>query len=151
MIKYRDSKISAYHNYLVDNLLTPGFVVGDPRSEKGFYFLADWVLPGGKGSRISARFLDEHGHLLLELDRNRVEKNPAGWVSTDISGGFRIRHPSSDQFLEVHTQSFANCYLTRIKARLIDENGDLRIEPSGESIRIHGDSRLILKAPFHPS
>jgi hypothetical protein len=44
MVKFRESKISAHHNYLVNDLLTPSFVVGDPNSGKAFYFLADLVI-----------------------------------------------------------------------------------------------------------
>jgi len=148
MIKFKESKISAHHNYLVNDLLTPGFVVGDPTSDNAFYVLADPVLPGESTPRISARLMDENGNLLLELSLNRIRENPGQCTYHPIQGGFRILLRSGEPFLEVLTQNFPMGHLTRVKARLFDENGDLRMEPLGESIQVHGDSNLVLDRPF---
>lgn len=150
MIKFLESKISAHHNYLVNNLLTPGFVMGDPNSEEGFYFLADIVPPGESTPRISARFLDEQGDLLLELRENRIDENPGRCICQSPSGCFRIIDSSSKPLLEARTQNFPNGHLTHIKTRLLDEHGDLRAEPLGESIQVHGEAKLVLEAPFSP-
>ena len=151
MVKFKESKISAHHNYLVNDLLTPSFVVGDPNSGKAFYFLADLVLPGESTPRISARLIDEKGGLLLELNLNRIGENPGECTYHPLQGGFRILHSSEEPLLEVLTQNFPRGHLTHIKARLFDENGDLRMEPLGESIQIHGDANLVLDTPFAPS
>ena len=138
-IRFRESKISAHHNYLVNDMLTPGFVIGDPGSEKGFYFLADFVLPGESTARISARLLAENGDLLTELKWSRLGKNPSGCLFQSLSSGFKVLAPSSGEpILEVRTEQYANGYLTRIRGRFFDENGRLRVEPHGDSIRIHG-------------
>ena len=152
MIKYRESKISAHHNYLVNDMLTPGFVVGKPNDTEGFYFLADIVLAGESMPRISCRLLAEgSGNLLLELNWNRIQLNPKGCIHQSIPGGFQIFRTIGDVLLEVQTQTFANGYLTRIKARLYDENGVLRMEPLGDSISAHDAEKIVLDSPFSSS
>jgi hypothetical protein len=148
MIKFKESKISAHHNYLVNDLITPGFFVGDPNSRNAFYLLADPVLPGGRTPRISARLMDEKGELILELNGNRIGKNPGECTYRPFQGGFKIRLRSDEPLLEVLTQNFPRGHLTRIKARLFDENGHLRVEPLGESIQVHGEAILVLDTPF---
>jgi hypothetical protein len=148
LLKHRESLISAHHNYLVNNMLSPGFVLGDPGSKEGFYFLADLVLPGESTPRISARLFDGSGGLLLELSWNRITENPGSCSHQSISGGFRLLHPSGESLMEVHTRSFANGYLTRIQGRLHDQEGTLRMEPSYEGIQVHGDARLALDSPY---
>jgi hypothetical protein len=148
MIKFKESKISAHHNYLVNDLITPGFFVGDPNSRNTFYLLADPVLPGSGTPRISARLMDEKGELLLELNGNRIGENPGECTYHPFQGGFRIRHRSDEPLLEVITQNFPRGHLTHIKARLFDENGHLRVEPLGESIQVHGQANLVLDTPF---
>ena len=145
--KVRESRISAHHNYLVNGIITPGFVVGDPNEQTGFFFLADVVLPGEGTPRISARLV-EGGEVLLELSWNRIRQNRGSYVHQSVPGGFRITHGAAETVLEVRTQAFANGYLTHIMARLTDEEGRLRMEPSGESVRIHGPANLVLDAPF---
>ncbi len=149
MIKYRESKISAHHNYLVNDMLTPGFVVGEPDKQGGFYFLADKVLAGESMPRISCRLLEEgSGNLLVELNWNRIQSNPKACIHQSIPGGFQILLSSGNVLLEVQTQAFANGYLTRIKARLYDEKGFLRIEPLGDSIKVHDAEKPVLDSPF---
>ena len=145
-MKYQKSQISSHHNYLVNNILTTGIIVGDPRS--GFFFLADVVLLGESTPRISARLMNEKGLLLLELDWNRIQENPGGCSYQSIPGGFRISQPSDEPIVEVQTQAFTNGYLTRIKGRMFDENGILRMESLGESIRVHGEAQLVLESPY---
>jgi hypothetical protein len=118
VIKYREGKISAHHNYLVNQALTPGFALGDPNSKNSFYFLADFVPPEERPPRISAGLLDEEGTLLLELRVNRMDKNPGKCTYQSLSGGFQILHPSGKTLLEVRTDIFPRGYLTRINARL---------------------------------
>ena len=148
MIEYSESKISAHHNYLVNNMLTPGFVVGDRNSKDNFYFLADLVYPGESTPRISARLFDEKGVFLVELNWNRITENTRSCSYGSIPEGFRIMSPSGETLLEIRTQGFPNGYLTRITAKLVDENGSLRMEPMGESIQVLGMSELVLEAPF---
>jgi hypothetical protein len=148
MIKHRESLISAYHNYLVNNMLSPGFFVGDPHSQDDFYFLADIMLPGEVVPGISARLFDRQGFLLLELKRNSLAEDQ-GHCTVEITPvGFRIVCPSDELLLEVNTQKFANGYLTRIKAQLYDRNNILRIEPLHEGVQVYGQACLALDAPF---
>jgi hypothetical protein len=148
VVKYKESRISAHHNYLVNDMLTPGFCVGDSGIPGGFYFVADLVLAGESTPRISARLMDEQGVFLLEVVWNRITENPGGCSREPIPGGFRILNTSSEALLEVRTQSFANGFLTRLKGRLCDEKKNLRMEPLGESVQIHGEANLVLAAPF---
>lgn len=148
MIKYREGRISAHHNFLINGMLSPGFSVGDPNSREGFYFLANPVPPAGTTPRISARLMDEQGAFLLELNRNRIGENPSGCSYHSVVGGFRLSYPSGKSLLEVLTEDFTNGHLTRIKAQLFDEQGDLRIETIGESIQVNGEAILHLETPF---
>ena len=125
MIKYSESQISSHHNYLVNGMLTPGFVVGDPHSQEGFYFLADPVLPGESTARISARLLDEKEEVLLELKWNRMVENSGGCTYSSIQGGFSVCLSSGERLLEVRTQSFTNGYLTHINAGLLEEHNGI--------------------------
>ncbi len=151
MIKYEESQVSAYHNYLVNEMLTPGFLVGDQDSIEGFSFLADIVPPIEKTARISGRLLDENGHLLLKLNVNRITDNPSGCSFQSVPGGFRILDSSEESLLEVRTHIFTNGLLTRIKARLFDEHGAIRIEPLGESIQVYGAKMSVLEKSSIPS
>jgi hypothetical protein len=148
MLKQRESLISAYHNYLVNNMLSPGFYVGIPYSATDFYFLADMMLPGEVEPPISARLYDSSGSFLAELQRNSITKNPRHCVFEATPQGFRIVFSPKEVFLDVNTQRFANGYLTRINAKLHDSNGELRIEPSYEGIHVYGEACLTLSAPF---
>ncbi|MFH1350168.1 MAG: hypothetical protein ABII26_04445 [Pseudomonadota bacterium] len=147
-MKHRESLISAHHNYLVNNMLSPGFVLGDPSSNKDFYFLADVVVAGESTPRISARLFEGTGALLLELIWNRISENPGNCIFQSNSGGFCISHPSGETLLEVHTQEFPKGYLTRLQGRLYDNVGKLRMEPTYESIQVYGEMHLFLDSPF---
>jgi hypothetical protein len=151
MIEFTESRISAHHNYLVNDRLTPGFVVGNPNSDNDFFLIADLLLPGQDTPLISARLMNKKGDTLLELHSNSITNNPAGCTHQFFPRGFRIIDPSSDPLLEVLTQDFPMGHLTRIKARLFDEQGDLRVDPLGESIQVHGEAELVLAAPFSSS
>ena len=148
MMEYRESLISAHHNYLVNRMLSPGFFLGDPRSNDGFFFLADLVLPGESTPRISARLFDDSGFFLVELRWNRIGKNPGGCSYQSTAGGFRLLSETGESLIEVNTESFARGYLTRIQGRLYDESGALRMEPAYDGIKVYGEGRLALDAPF---
>jgi hypothetical protein len=148
MVEFSESRISAHHNYLVNDRLTPGFVVGNPNSDNGFFFLADFLVPGHDTPLISTRLVNEEGDTLLKLHLNNIVENLLGYTNQSLPRGFRILDSSSEPILEVLTQDFALGYLTRIKARLYDEHGDIRIGPLGESIQVHGEAKLILDTPF---
>jgi len=144
----RRSLVSAHHNYLVNNMLSPGFVLGNPDSPRGFYFLADVVLPGESTPRISGRFFDASAALLVELHWNRMIENPGSCLYQPEPGGFRIASGSGDVLLTVHTERFPNGYLTRIQGRLYDDLGRLRVEPSCEGVQVYGNVLLSLAEPF---
>jgi hypothetical protein len=148
MIVYRESRISAHHNYLVNDMLTPAFLVGDPHGAACFYFLGDLVLPGERTARISCRLLDWEGRPMVTLHWNRIVENPGRCVHQPGQNGFRILGPDREPILDVRTETFANGFLTKVLARLSDENGTLRLEPMGESIKVHGPARLVLEEPF---
>ena len=148
MIKERESLISAHHNYLVNNMLSPGFFVGDPNSQIDFYFLADIMPLDQVTPPISARLFDSQGLFLLELKRSKIAENPRHYTLETSPEGFLVVGPSNELLLEVNTQSFANGYLTRIKAKLYDRNKMLRMEPSYEGIQVYGEACLALDAPF---
>ncbi len=151
MIKYQESAISAYHNYLVNNMLTPGFVVGNPDSQKGFFFLADLVLPGEEPPRISARLWDKDGVCLVELHENEIRENPGGCICQPVPDGSCILLASGGKLLQVTTENYPRGNLTKIRTRLFDEMGRLRMEPVGESVRVYGEATLVLDSPFASS
>jgi hypothetical protein len=148
MIKHRESLISAYHNYLVNKMLSPGFFVGNPHSKDDFYFLADIMLPEEIVPGISARLFDRQGSLLLDLKRNSLAENPGHCTLETTLEGFHIVFPSGEVLLEVNTQKFANGCLTRIRAQLYDRKNILRIEPLREGVQVYGQACLALDAPF---
>lgn len=145
---FRESLVSAHHNYLVNGSLTPGFVLGDPSSEDGFWFLADMLLPEECTARISGRFFDPGGRFFLLINRNEIVENPQGYSCRHRSGGLRILHPSGEPILSVYTRHFANGYLTRLEGRLYDEEGEPRMETVYGGIQVYGEARLSLNSPF---
>ena len=147
-MKFRESLISAHHNYLVNQMLTPGFLLGDPFSNEGFFFLADVVLPGTDEPRIHGRLYDEKGNLLVRIAENRILEDPSRCGYQPSPGGFKIFLESGTPLLSLQTRSFANGYLTTIQAKLCDELGRLRMEPSYEGIQVHGEANLSLSAPL---
>lgn len=147
-MKHRESLISAHHNYLVNDMLSPGFVLGDLNLQENFFFLADLVLPGESTPRISACLFDSQGIFLMELNWNRIGENPGHCSYQSTSEGFRILYSSGDPLLEVSTRNFPNGYLTIIQGKLYDRDGKLRMEPSYEGIRVYGEALLSLESPF---
>jgi hypothetical protein len=147
-VKFRESLVSAHHNYLVNQMLSPGFLVGNPDSKDEFYFLADVVRPGEGEPRIYARLYDSQGHFLLEMAPKRIVENALGCAWQSFAGGYRIVLPSGEPLLSVQTESFANGFLTRLQGKLYDPKGTLRIEPYYDSIQLHGEARLALSAPY---
>jgi len=151
MVKHKESLISAHHNYLVNHMLFPGLVMGDPNSEEAFYFLADMVLPGEDTPSIWARLFDHEGRFILELSRNHPVRNPGGCSHESAFEGFHIRYPTGELLLEVHTRGFANGYLTRVQGKLYDGQGRLRMDPTYEGNEAREEERTILDAPYEPS
>jgi hypothetical protein len=147
-VKFRESLVSAHHNYLVNRMLSPGFLAGNPDSKDGFYFLADVVRPGEGEPRIYARLYDSQGNFVLEMQPKRIVENPLGCAWQSFAGGYRIVLPSGDTLLSVQTEGFANGFLTRLQGKLYDTEGTLRIEPYYDSIQLHGEARLALSAPY---
>jgi hypothetical protein len=148
MLKLRESLVSAHHNYLVNQILSPGFLLGDPDSKNEFYFLADVLRPGESEPRIHCRLYDAQGNFVLEAEPKRVLENPVSCVRQSFPGGYRIVMPSGESLLSVQTESFANGFLTRIQGKLYDQGGKLRIEPYYDAIQVHGEVGLWLKEPF---
>ncbi|MBI4772883.1 MAG: hypothetical protein HY788_01665 [Deltaproteobacteria bacterium] len=147
-MKSTESLISAHHNYLVNNVLTPGFILGNPSSGDAFYLLADVVLPGESTPRFSARLFDDQGRFLVELDWNRIRGNSGRCSYQSLPGGFRIVCDSGDPLLSVRTESFPNGYLTHIQGKLFDENAKMRMETSFAGVRVYGEAQLTIQAPY---
>lgn len=145
---FRESLVSAHHNYLVNGLLTPGFVLGDPSSPNGFWFLADMLLPGECTARISGRFFDPGGRFLFLMNRNEMRENPLGFSLRHQSGGLHILSPSGESIMSLYTRHFANGYLTRLEGRLYDDEGKPRMEPVYGGVQVYGEARLSLHSPF---
>ncbi|MBU2498549.1 MAG: hypothetical protein KKE57_06600 [Proteobacteria bacterium] len=147
-MKFRESLISANHNYLVNDMLSPGFVLGDPGPRDDFWFVADVVPPEERRGRIYGRLYDRRGDFILELKGNRTTENPGQTVLQSIQGGFRIHYPSGELLIKVHTRNFANGHLTFIHGKVYDKEGRLRMEPSYEGVKVHGKGQLALVGPY---
>jgi hypothetical protein len=65
-----------------------------------------------------------------------------------VTGGFCVYASTGEPIVEILTESFANGCLTRINAKLFDETGELRLEPTAESVAVHGKAALALTSPF---
>lgn len=148
MLKFRESLVSAHHNYLVNQMLAPGFLVGNPDSADGFYFLADVVDHGESEPKIYSRFYGAQGAFVLEVEPKGIATNPVGCVRQPLPGGYRMVVPSGESLFSVQTESFANGFLTRIQGKLYDREGKLRIEPYYDSVQVHGEVGLWLRHPF---
>ena len=148
-MKHKESLISAHHNYLVNTMISPGFVLGEPDSKDNFYFLADLVPLGESSPHISAYLFDSQGSFILKLNLNKISENPGHCSYKTTPGGFQILYPSKEPLLSVNTQKFTNGYLTRIQGKLYDRGGKLRMEPYYEDIQVYGKARLNLDAPFN--
>jgi len=148
MLKFRESLVSAHHNYLVNEILSPGFVVGNPDSKGDFFFLADVVPAGESEPRIYCRLYDAQGNFVLEAEPKRIVENPLRCVRQSFPGGYRIVLPTGESLFTVQTESFANGFMTRIQGKLYDREGKLRIEPYYNAIQIHGEARLTLASPL---
>jgi hypothetical protein len=149
MMGHRESLISAHHNYLVNDMISPGFLLAAPGSEEDFWFLADVISPGEVVPRISGRFFSSQGEFLASLRSCKVVDNPGHCAFQGTAGGFRLLYPSGEVLLSVHTQVFTNGYLTRIQGKLYDREGALRMEPSYEGVKVYGEARLALDSPVY--
>jgi hypothetical protein len=146
-VKYRESLISAHHNYLINHMLTPGFILGEPDGEDDFWLLADVLLPEEKTPFLSGRFYDQENRFLLDMRGSEVFENPGRCLFQVSGDGFQLLYPSGEVLLAVRTEVFANGYLTRIQGKLYDRRGSLRMEPSFDSARVFGEARWPLDAP----
>jgi hypothetical protein len=146
-VKFRESLISAHHNYLIDRMLTPGFVLGEPDVKDDFWLLADVLLPDEKAPFLSGRFYDQEGRFLVDLRGDKAVQNPGGCLLQVSGDGFQLLYPSGEVLLAVRTEVFANGYLTRIQGKLYDRKGLLRMEPSFESARVFGEAWRGLEVP----
>ena len=146
-MNFRQSLISAHHNYLINQMLTPGFILGAPAAGDEFWLLADVVLPSEKAPHISGRFYDQGGDFLLHIRGNEIVENPGKCVLRATGEGFHLFHPSGEALLALDTEVFANGYLTRVQGKLYDKKGSLRMEPSFESARVFGDAQWTLDGP----
>jgi len=148
MLKFRESLVSAHHNYLVNQILSPGFVVGNPDSKDDFFFLADVVPAGESEPRIYCRLYDAQGNFVLETEPKRIVENPLRCVRQPFPGGYRIVLLTGEPLFTVQTESFANGLMTRIQGKVYDREGKLRIEPYYDAIQIHGEASLTLASPL---
>jgi len=146
-VKFRESIISSHHNYLINQMLIPGFILGDPHAGEEFWLLADVLLPGEKAPYISGRFYDQKGGFLLRMQGSEVVENPGNCVFQSFGEGFRLLQPAGEELLSLRTEAFANGYLTRIQGKLYDKRGSLRMESSFESAKVLGEIQRALNAP----
>jgi hypothetical protein len=146
-VKFRESLISAHHNYLIDRMLTPGFLLGEQDGED-FWLLADVLLPDEKVPLLSGRFYDQEGRFLMDLRGDEVIRNPGKCILHASGDGIQLLHPSGEVLLEARTETFTNGYLTRIQGKLYDRQRLLRVEPSFESARVLGKVWCALEAPL---
>ena len=147
-MKFRESRVSAHHNYLVNQMLTPGFVLGDPSSDDGFFFVGDVLTPPESKPRLYGRFFDEKGVFVLKFAGDEMVENPGGCIRQNLAGGFRILYASGELLFSAHTEAFANGALTRIQGKLYDREGKIRMEPMYDSVRVFGEKVLFLSAPL---
>jgi hypothetical protein len=147
-MKFRESLISAHHNYLVNQMLSPGFLLGDLNSREDFWFLADVVPPGTSAPRIYSRLYDDRGVFALEIEPKGILENPLACLYQSFPGGYRIAYPSGEVLLVVQTESYANGYLTRVQGKLYDRHRALRMEPSYEGAQVYGKALLALDRPL---
>ena len=150
MVEFIFSSLSAHHNYRINSIATPGFVVGNPRSPGAFYFLADLVLPGEKTPRIHARLFDEKGDMLAEIVWNRIGKNPGGALYEPLEGGFRISKPDGTLVVEIRTREFTNGFMTHIRGNLYDAEGSVRMQTDekGDCRIVGEEAHMTLETPF---
>jgi hypothetical protein len=148
MLKFRESMVSAHHNYLVNQMLTPGFALGNPSSDDEFFFVGDVLTPPESKPRLCGRLFDESGVFVLRFAGEEIVENPGGCVRQKLVGGFRILYASGEPLLSVRTESYANGYLTRIQGKLYDRDGKIRMEPVYDSIRVFGEKTFCLSSPL---
>ena len=79
------------------------------------------------------------GEIFDGVTKGMIEVAPAGMgYATGVIG--RVQH------LDCGGAGYLSPY--EAYGMLYDENGDLRIEPLGESIQVHGEANLVLDTPF---
>jgi len=150
-MKFRESLISAHHNYLIDRMLTPGFLLGKADAKDDFWLLADVLLPEERAPFLCGRFYDPEGRFLVHLRGDQWVENPGGCRLQGSGDGFQILYPSGEVLLAVRTEVFTNGYLTRIQGKLYDRSGLLRVEPSFDSARVLDEAWHPLASPVRAS
>ena len=146
-MEFRESRISSYHNYLINQMLTPGFLLGEPERVDDFWLLADVLLPGERKPYLSGRLYGPEGEFLLHLRGGEMVENPGDCLLRTVAEGFRLLSPSGEELLTLHTEVFANGSVTRIQGRLYDREGAVCMEPSFESARVFGAVQWMLHRP----
>ncbi|MGE5841900.1 MAG: hypothetical protein ACM335_06465 [Deltaproteobacteria bacterium] len=149
MLKFHESLVSAHHNYLVNQALSPGFLLGELGAKDDFWFLADIVPAARREPTIHGRIYDSQGRYVLEMKFNRITENPKACVMAPLAGGFQVRWADGEPLLRVQTVSFANGYLTWIQGKICDREGKIRMEPFLDGIKVFGKATLAL-AGRHP-
>ena len=144
----KESLISAYHNYRVIGMISSGFLLGNPVADHGFYFLADVMEPPQTKPDISARLFDATGEVLVEIVANQITNNPGHIAQSFTPYGYRLMRPDKKLILEVNTRRLTNAYVTSLKGRLFDEQGNLRMEPHAHDVMLYGAAIIGLKTPF---
>ena len=148
MIKTKESKISAFHNYLINSMLSPGLLTGNPHTGNAFYLLFDVIEPGDKMPLVYATIYSSKKELMAKIRNNELIENPGRCTIHFDQGYFAVSGPDERVILVAKTQEFTNGYMTTISARLYDEKGILRVEPLGESIHVRGQESSVLSSPF---
>lgn len=144
MLQAKESRVSAYHNYLINGMLIPGMLIGGEKGGNGFYLLFDFVSPGGRMPLVNATIYGPQKDILARIKENELIENPGACSLHFRKGDFALSGPDNKAILVAKTHEFTNGYLTTINARLYDENGILRVEPLDNSIQVHGKANTAL-------
>jgi len=148
VVQFRESRISSYHNYLINEMLTPGFLLGEQEQGDDFWLLADVLQPGERKPYLSGRLYGPEGDFLLRLRGSEIVENPGNCLLRTVAEGFRLLYPSGEELLALYTELFANGSVSRIQGRLYDRERALRMAPSFESARVFGALQWMLERPL---
>ncbi len=151
MLNVKESRVSAYHNYLINGMLSPCMLIGEQNGGNGFYLLFDFVSPGGRMPLVNGTIYGPQKDVLARIKENELIENPGACSFHFIQGDFALSAPDNKAILVAKTHEFTNGYMTTINARLYDEKGILRVEPLGNSIQVHGEANTALtrSIPLH--
>jgi len=117
MLKFRESLVSAHHNYLVNQMLSPGFVMGILIQRMNSIFLLTRYRPGKRAEDLLSVY-DAQGNFVWKQKPKRLLWNPSVVFCQSflavIVGLFSLR----GALVIVQTESFANGFLTRIQGNV---------------------------------